>query len=307
MAIPNLDLIRKPALELLAKRGTLTKISEVFELLAPVFGLNEAELEEMLPSGTQRKWNNRVNWACFDLYRAGMLDRPRKGYYQINQRGIELLPSVPAQLTRTYLAGISQEFEEFVNPRAKSEITPEVLSERPPLSHETPEESIDSAFTVLDQSLRVELLEQLLNVKPFRFEQVVIDLLFAMGYGGSREEAAKVTKKSGDEGIDGVINEDRLGLDVIYVQAKRWRNTVGRPDVQGFVGALAGRQAHKGIFITTSNFSAEASQFAKNIAQKVILIDGPRLAELMIEHDVGVSATRALIIKRIDSDYFSED
>lgn len=145
-----------------------------------------------------------------------------------------------------------------------------------------------------------------MNVDPFRFEQVVIDLLFGMGYGGSREEAAQVTKKSGDEGIDGIINEDRLGLDVIYVQAKRWKGTVGRPDVQGFVGALAGKQAQKGVFITTSSFTAEAIQFVRGLSQKVILIDGARLADLMIEHNIGVSTTRTIALKRIDSDYFEE-
>lgn len=165
---------------------------------------------------------------------------------------------------------------------------------------------IGNAIDQLTDNLRSELLEQLLSVDPFRFEQVVIDLLFGMGYGGSREEAAQVTKKSGDEGIDGIINEDRLGLDVIYVQAKRWKGTVGRPDVQGFVGALAGKQAQKGVFITTSSFTSDAIQFVRGLSQKVILIDGVRLADLMIEHNIGVSTTRTIALKRIDSDYFEE-
>lgn len=165
---------------------------------------------------------------------------------------------------------------------------------------------IGNAINQLNDSLRTELLEQLSAIDPFRFEQIVIDLLFGMGYGGSREEAAMVTKKSGDEGIDGIINEDRLGLDVIYVQAKRWKGTVGRPDVQGFVGALAGKQAQKGVFITTSNFTADAIHFARGLSQKVILIDGIRLADLMIEHDIGVSTTRTIALKRIDTDYFDE-
>ena len=141
---------------------------------------------------------------------------------------------------------------------------------------------------------------------PYRFEQLVVDLLFAMGYGGSREEAAKVTKKSGDEGIDGVINEDRLGLDVIYIQAKRWQDQVGRKEIQSFVGALAGKQAHKGVFITTSTYSQNAFEYAKSVPQKVVLIDGERLGSLMIEHNIGVSVARTLAIKKIDSDYFEE-
>jgi restriction system protein len=300
MAIPNLDDIRRPALELLAERGTLTKIGDVFELLAPRFKLTEEELTEMLPSNTQRKWNNRVNWSCFDLYKAKLLERPNKGYYQINDAGRKALKEGPPEITRKYLSEVSKDFEKFVTPGLVSPDPPPSLEDR------TPDEQISIAITTIEQSLRSELLEHLSKVKPYRFEQVVIDLLFAMGYGGSREEAAQVTKRSGDEGIDGVINEDRLGLDVIYVQAKRWKTTVGRPDVQGFVGALAGKQAHKGVFITTSGFSQEAVQFARNIAQKVILIDGARLAELMIEHNVGVTAIQTFTVKRIDSDYFEE-
>jgi restriction system protein len=171
----------------------------------------------------------------------------------------------------------------------------------------TPEELIEGAVENLRESLRDELLDQLSRVNPYRFEQVVIDLLFAMGYGGSRSEAAKVTKKSGDEGIDGIINEDRLGLDVIYVQAKRWKNNVGRPDIQSFVGALAGKQAQKGVFITTSSFGPGAVEYAAAVSQKVILIDGSRLADLMIEHGIGVATIRTVAIQRIDSDYFEDE
>lgn len=305
MPIPNVDEIRRPALQLLAERGTLTRVGDVFDLLAPRFKLTEDELLEMLPSGTQRKWNNRVNWSCFDLFKAKLLERPNKGYYQINDAGRKALKEGPEQITRKYLSQISKDFELFattgLNPGGTKSVRPS-----PDPIERTPDEQIGLAMETIDRSLRSDLLEHLSNVKPYRFEQIVIDLLFAMGYGGSREEAAKVTKRSGDEGIDGVINEDRLGLDVIYVQAKRWKSTVGRPDVQGFVGALAGKQANKGVFITTSSFSHEAIQFARSISQKVILIDGTRLAELMIEHNVGVSTTQTFSIKRVDSDYFEE-
>lgn len=303
MPIPNLDEIRRPALELLAELGTLKKIGEVFDLLASKFRLTDEERNELLPSGTQRTWNNRVNWACFDLYKAKLLDRPIKGHYQINQSGRDFLAKNSGEIIRKDLAAMSKEFEKFVTPK------PRMIKPDPPIvdpGTETPEEKIDSAVVVLDDNLRSELLENLASVNAYRFEQVVIDLLFAMGYGGSRAEAAKVTKKSNDEGIDGIINEDRLGLDVIYVQAKRWQNTVGRKEIQSFVGALAGQQANKGVFITTSDFASTATEYAEAVTQKVILIDGLRLADLMIEHDIGVSKVRSISIKRIDTDYFEE-
>lgn len=303
MAIPNLDDIRRPALELLAELGTLTRVRDIFDLLAPKFDLSEEDRHEMLPSGTQQKWNNRVNWSCFDLYKARLLDRPKKGHYQINRSGIEALKKIHHQITRKDLVELSEDFRTFVTPKDPG-TSGTTTSEQP--SEKTPEETIDTAMRAIDDSLRSELLDHLAKVDPYRFEQVVVDLLFAMGYGGSREEAARVTKRTGDEGIDGVINEDRLGLDVIYVQAKRWQNVVGRKEIQSFVGALAGQQANKGVFITTSGFTQNAVQFAKGIVQKVILIDGDRLADLMIEHDVGVSKTRTIAIKRIDSDYFEE-
>jgi restriction system protein len=170
----------------------------------------------------------------------------------------------------------------------------------------TPNEVIDAAFDNLHATLKAELLELVRKIDPFRFERLVLDLLLAMGYGGSREEAATVTQKSNDEGIDGLINEDRLGLDRLYIQAKRWKDSVGRPQIQNFVGALAGQHAHKGIFITTSDFSSGARDYVKNLPQRVILMDGQRLAELMIEHNIGVSRAYIYEIKRVDSDYFEE-
>lgn len=184
--------------------------------------------------------------------------------------------------------------------RASTEI------EREPDMDAPPEEVIASAFNELQAELKQELLGIVRRMNPVRFERLVLDLLLAMGYGGSREEAASTTKISNDEGIDGVINEDRLGLNVIYVQAKRWQNTVGRKEIQSFVGALAGQQAHKGVFITTSDFADTARSFVKTIAQKIILIDGARLAELMTQHNIGVSCSHAYEIKRIDSNYFDE-
>ncbi len=183
----------------------------------------------------------------------------------------------------------------------------ESRAQAPPYAQKPANEIIEDAFEDLNTTLAADLREKMGTMDPFRFEQLVVDLLFAMGYGGSREEAAKVTKKTNDEGIDGVINEDRLGLDVIYIQAKRWKCTVGRVEIQNFVGALAGQQSHKGIFITTSDFARTAVDYARSVSQKVILIDGVRLTELMIEHGIGVSVSRTLVVKRIDSDYFESE
>jgi restriction system protein len=188
----------------------------------------------------------------------------------------------------------------------KTGALPPVAPESAADDQTTPEERIESAFAELRETLITDLRARLANVDPFRFEQVVLDLLVAMGYGGSRKEAAAVTQKTGDEGIDGVINEDRLGLDVIYIQAKRWKANVGRPEIQSFVGALAGKKANKGIFITTSAFHDNASDYAEGLQHKVILIDGRRLAELMIEHGIGVAEEHAYSVKKIDSDYFDE-
>jgi restriction system protein len=283
--------------------GRLTSISEVFDLLAPHFALSEEDLAEMLPSGTQRRWHNRVNWACYDLYRCGALNRPVKGKYEINEEGRRLLESGPEVLTRTYLRQQSGAFDKFLTPTGKS-ASGDKKVELEPGDDETPEEKIDGALAELRTSLRAEVEESLKKIDPFRFEQVVVDLLFAMGYGGSRAEAATVTKRSNDEGIDGIINEDRLGLDVIYVQAKRWQNTVGRKEIQSFVGALAGKQANKGVFITTSMYTQDAKIYVENIDTKVVLIDGQRLASLMIDFDVGVSQSATYVLKKIDLDFF---
>jgi len=307
MPIPDLDDIRRPALLLLSELTELTKIGDVFEKLAPRFNLTHEDLTEMLPSGTQRRWHNRVNWACYDLYRCGALDRPVKGQYIINDEGVRILAEGPEVLTRSYLRQQSDAFDKFLTPSKQkkdgtSDVRPVIISDG------TPEEQIDEAIFTLDDTLRSELLEKMASMNPYKFEQLVVDLLFAMGYGGSREEAAKVTQKSNDGGIDGIINEDRLGLDVIYIQAKRYQasSTIGRKEIQSFVGALAGKQANKGVFITTSDFNNPAVEYAQTVPQKVILIHGTRLANLMIEHDIGVSTQRTISLKRIDTDYFEE-
>lgn len=305
MSVPEFDQLKAPALGLFGD-GRPRKLLELEAALADHFALSEADREERLPSGTERRLHNRVSWACYDLFRAGLLARVARGAYQITDEGRSVSASSPPVIDRAYLMRFPA-FAEWIERTSggKSRQTAASSSSVEPVD-QTPLELMEDAAQTLRDTLSAELRELLLSMDPYRFEQVVVDLLVAMGYGGSRAEAARVTKASNDEGIDGVINEDRLGLDVIYVQAKRWRNKVGRKEIQSFVGALAGKQAHKGIFITTGAFSETADAYAKTVQQKIILIDGDRLASLMIEHGVGVSVETSYVIKRVDSDYFED-
>jgi len=240
------------------------------------------------------------------LTKGGLIAKVSPRTYHITDRGRQFLTKYPAAIAVSDLETIPG-FEEAWNTRARRrESAGPVSGESPAGNTSTPNERIEAAFSELREVLISDLLSQLGKVDPFRFEQVVLDLLVAMGYGGSRKEAAEVTRKTGDEGIDGVINEDRLGLDVIYVQAKRWKHNVGRPEIQNFVGALAGKKASKGIFITTSSFHDNATDYVAGLHNKIILVDGRRLAELMIEHNIGVAEEHAYRVKKIDSDYFEE-
>ena len=308
MPIPPFNRIKAPALSFFAD-GQPHRVKEVFDVLAPVFNLTESEKNEMLPSGTQRRWHNRANWACYDLYRAGLLQQLKKGVYQITDAGKTVAQQKPPMIDREFLMQFAP-FREFMADRKARRAAGHGSTTEAEVTKEedtTPEERIQAAFAELRGTLTVDLRAKLAAVDPFRFEQVVLDLLVAMGYGGSRKEAAaEVTQKTSDEGIDGVINEDRLGLDVIYVQAKRWKSSIGRPEIQSFVGALAGKNAAKGIFITTSEFHDNARAYTAGLHQKVILIDGRRLAELMIEHNIGVAPEQSYVVKKIDSDYFEE-
>lgn len=305
MPIPEYNEIKVPALELLAD-GKVRRASETYDVLAHSFGLTPTERAEVLPSGTQRRWENRVLWALYDLYRAGLLSKPKRGTYVITEVGRQVAQQKPKLIDRAFLMQFPS-FAEWMQSPDESGKDGGGTGEPKPVVNPpagTPEEAIASAHQVLNQALRAEVLELVKRIDPLRFEQLVLDLLLAMGYGGSREEAARVTQASHDEGIDGVINEDRLGLDVIYLQAKRWQQTVGRKEIQSFVGALAGQQANKGVFITTSGFAETAIEYARKVSQKVILIDGDRLADLMIQHNIGVSRKQTYEVKQIDSDYF---
>ncbi len=273
----------------------------VIQAIADELQLTDADRNELLASGKQSRFENRVYWALAYLKQAGLIQSSGRGRNRITDRGQEVLQQAPSRIDIRLLS----QFPEFRDFR-KSKAAPAVQAGDDKEESVSPEERMEEAFAELRETLITDLRAKLLTVDPFRFEQVVLDLLVAMGYGGSRKEAAAVTQKVGDEGIDGVINEDRLGLDVIYVQAKRWKHNVGRPEIQNFVGALAGKKASKGIFITTSSFHDNASDYAAGLHQKIILIDGRRLAELMIEHGIGVSEEHAYSVKKIDGDYFEE-
>jgi restriction system protein len=247
-----------------------------------------------------------VGWAKTYLEKAGLLEKPKRAHFRITRRGLEVHAEKPEALNVRYLLDRFPEFAEFKQGKGRSK-DPASSNRKDGESEATPEEQLESAFQSLKTELASEIIDTVKKATPVFFERLVVDLLVRMGYGGSRKEAGMALGKSGDEGIDGMIKEDRLGLDVIYVQAKRWDNaTVGRPEIQRFAGALQGKRAKKGIFITTSSFSAEAKEYVNVIDTKIILIDGEQLADLMIDHNVGVTPIASYEVKRLDSDYFYE-
>ena len=310
MPIPDYQTLMLPLLKIAAEGET--RIPDVEDRLAGTFKLTREERDTLLPSGRQKVLHNRMHWAKFYLTKAGLLDVPRRGRFIANSEGRALLARglqrIDVSLLNDYPA-----FREFYR-GAPSETPlegPQQEAGTPPgaVPATTPEEQIEAAYAAMQSALRADLLQRILQNTPSFFEQVIVDLLVAMGYGGSHRNAAQQLGRSGDGGVDGVINEDRLGLDRVYVQAKRYApsNSVGRPDVQAFVGSLVGLGATKGVFVTTSTFSTQATEFVRHLSQRVILIDGQRLADLMIEHDVGVRLARAVTFKRIDEDFFSDE
>ena len=278
---------------------------DVVEALASVFKLTEEEKSEMLPSGVQQAFYNRVMWARFYLVKAGLMTSPKRGTMQISPRGQEVLKSKPDKLNIAYLKRFS-EFTEFQSAKRETTEASETLVEE---SSRTPEEILDSSYVQVRAALSQELLTKVHSLTWMDFERLVVQLLVRMGYGGSVKDAGKALTKGGDEGIDGTIKEDKLGLDIIYIQAKKWQtgNAVGRPEIQKFVGALAGQGAKKGIFITASSFSKEARDYVPRNETKIVLIDGEELTQLMIEYDLGVTTQRTYAVKRIDSDFFGEE
>lgn len=302
MAIPDYQSIMLPLLRFAADEQEHS-LREAIESLAAEFGLTEEEKKELLPSGQQPTFENRVAWARTYLVKAALLEAPRRGFFRITPRGREVLSQRPTAITVKFL----EQFPEFLDFRTKRHESKEETQLSENRSLQTPGELLESAYQKLREDLAAELLKTVKECSPAFFERLVIDVLVKMGYGGSRKEAGKAIGRSGDEGIDGIINEDRLGLDVIYIQAKRWKDPIGRPEIQKFVGALQGHRANKGIFITTSSFTREAQDYVAKINSKIVLIDGEQLCQLMIDHNVGVTRVVSYETKKIDSDYFLEE
>lgn len=303
MPIPDFQSVMRPVLSTVAD-GTPLALSELRERIANQFQLSEEERSERLPSGKQTVINNRVGWARTYLNKAGLLSIPSKGMVQITERGLEALNNGPARITVSWLKQYP-EFAVFHSTSPAGSSVPPLQSEQ--VEQATPDEQLTAAHQALTQSLADDLLAQVRAASPTFFEQLVVDLMIAMGYGGSRKEAGQATQQTNDDGIDGIIKEDKLGLDVIYLQAKRWSNTVHRPEIDKFIGALTRQRARKGVLITTSDFSSGAREAAMSLDIKVVLIDGLELASLMVENSLGCNVKQVYEVKQLDSDYFIED
>ena len=301
MAIPDYQSIMLPLLKL-AKDGEEHSLREAIESLAVQFQLTDKERAELLPSGRQATFDNRVGWARTYLKKAALLKSTKRGYFQITTRGQEILKQNPAEINNAYLRQFP-EFIEFQAPKEKPDEAPLSLQAD---TSQTPEEAIEEAYQNLREALAVDLLQTIKSCSPSFFERLVVDLLVKMGYGGTRKDAGEALGRSSDGGIDGIIKEDRLGLDFVYIQAKRWEGTVSRPEIQKFAGALQGHRARKGVFITSSSFTNGAIQYVSLIDSKIVLIDGDLLTQLMIDYNMGVSTAASYEIKKIDSDYFEE-
>ncbi len=269
--------------------------------------MTDEERKELLASGNQAIFDNRVGWAKTYLKKAGLLDSPKRATFVITASGRQTLAQNPVRIDAKFLRQFPP-FLEFQNASRNENQTEEEITIST-TSEQTPEESLDIAYQRIRKSLAAELLNKVLELSPAFFERLVVELLVKMGYGGSIKDAGKAMGKSGDEGIDGTIKEDKLGLDIIYIQAKRWKpgNVVGRPELQKFVGALAGQGAKKGIFITTSNFTKEALEYTPRNETKIVLIHGEHLAQLMIDYSLGCTTQQTYELKKIDSDYFGEE
>ncbi len=301
MAVPGFQNFMLPIVQFCLD-GKEHSIHEIVEEMRVLFKISHEDAQINIPSGQQSVLLNRIFWARTYLIKAGLLVLTRRSYCQITDRGKHVLKQNPKTIDIKFLSQFP-EFREFKRRRE-----PPAASVNPqPLIHDqsTPDERIDEAYQEIRDSLAQQLLAAIFKCPPEFFEKLVVELLVKMGYGGSRRDAAKAVGQSGDGGIDGIIDEDRLGLDTIYIQAKRWEGPVGRPEIQKFVGALMGKRSRKGIFITTSTFSQDAQQYVKEIDYRIVLIDGKRIAEYMMDYGIGVAEERVYQIKRIDSDYFA--
>jgi restriction system protein len=289
-----------PLLDLLSD-GQEHKIQELTVAVADRFGLSDRERSELLPSGQQPVIANRVGWAKTYLKKAGLLSNPVRARVRITEEGRKVLAKKPTKIDTAFLRQYAAfiEFEKATTADEQEDAKAKSVS--------TPEETLESAHRTLHDALADELLDKVKSCSPAFFERLVVELVVAMGYGGSLADAGNAIGKSGDGGIDGIIKEDKLGLDVVCIQAKRWDNTVGRPQVQSFAGSMEGYQARKGVLITTATFSKEAQDYVAKITRKIVLIDGRKLVELMIDHDIGVATAHSYVVKKLDADYFDEE
>lgn len=307
MPIPPFQTLLRPTLELLADKA-VWRLRELEEKLAQRLGVTNEEREILLPSGAMPMFYNRVGWAKWHLDRAKLVETVNRGSYRITDRGLSVLAQAPAVIDKRFL-------DQFVEaPLAKGArgstaggADADIEGDAAPDVALSSEELMESASKALQAMVTTELVARIKAESPAFFERLVVKLLLKMGYGGSRQEAGRAVGRSGDGGIDGIINEDRLGLDAVYIQAKRWEGIVGRPEIMKFVGALAGQRASKGVFISTSSYTQEAREYAAQSQYKVVLIDGERLAQLMIEYNLGVSVAAVYEVKRIDNDFFADE
>jgi len=302
LAVPGFQIWFKPLLSALSD-GEVHKLSDLYSQLADELGLSAEDRREKLPSGKQLTYMNRIGWARTYLKKAGLIESPGRGQCRITDRGLQVLKEDPNPLNVRYLKRF-QEFVDFHTYKPKNDDLASNDSDEAKSS--TPEEVLEEAHRELRETVSADLLDRVKAAPPEFFENVVVELLLRMGYGGSRENAGRTVGRSGDGGIDGIINEDRLGLDVVYIQAKRWDGTVGRPVVQAFAGSLEGVRARKGVLITTSQFSSDAHEYVRQIEKRIVLVDGKELARLMFEHNIGVSTVANYEVKKLDLDFFED-
>jgi len=299
MVVPDFQSVMLPLLKFSGDKAEHS-MREAIEIIGGEFNLTEEDRKALLPSGLQPVFDNRVGWSKTYLKKAGLLESKRRGYFNITNEGLKVLEQNPPKIDINFL----MQFPGYVEFRTGGKDKPVTPKTTEP---ETPEEILENSYQNLRDTIAQDLLSNVKSCSPEFFEKLVVDLLLNMGYGGSRRDAGEAIGRSGDGGIDGIIKEDKLGLDTIYIQAKRWENTVNRPEIQKFAGALQGQQAKKGVFITTSNFSDGAREYSQIIDSKVVLIDGERLTQLMIDYDIGVSKIKSYDLKKIDTDYFTEE
>jgi restriction system protein len=300
MTIPDFQTIMLPLLKV-AGDDKEHSIHDFIDELGRFFHLTEQELNELIPSGKQTIFYNRVGWARTYLSKSGLLEMTQRSFYRITERGKEVLEQNPERIDMRFL----KRFPEYVKFKEVESARKPKINHQEEKETKTPEEILEDAYQEVRDSLAEDVLDSVMSCSPAFFERLVVELLVEMGYGGSQKDAARAVGQTGDSGVDGIIDEDRLGLDTIYIQAKKWKDSVGRPEIQKFVGALAGKRAKRGIFITTSVFTPDAMEYVSEIDTKVILIDGKKLADFMIDYNVGVTEVTSYKLKRIDSDYFN--